>query len=102
MKTHNGNTAQCIVGPRKSVKHRARYWQTQRPSENRKYITYDNAVRGGRATVTGNTHKNLVMIGHAVLEISSRTDHRQPDELIANPNADKFFSFAIVCELLVH
>ena len=102
MKTHNGNTAHCIVGPHKSVKQRARYWQTQRPPENRKYITYRNAVRGGRATVIGSTHKNLVMIGLVVLEISSRTDHRQPDELIANLSADKFFSFAIVCELLVH
>ena len=43
-------------------------------STNGKHIMYRNAARENRATAMGSLHKNLVKIGHIVLEISVRTD----------------------------
>jgi len=52
-----------------------------RNAQNRKYIMYCNATRGGLTGTADNTHKNMVNFSWVILELSEQTD-RQTDILI--------------------
>ena len=61
--------------------------ETWRHPQNRKYLTYRNAVRGGlRSHATaGNMHKHLVKFGRVVIRAKRQTDkqtNKQTDILI--------------------
>jgi len=59
----------------------ARAMKTQCHTQNRKYVTYRNAFRGGRSHGHRQHAYNLVKIGFLVFELCERTD-RQTDKLI--------------------
>ena len=81
------------------------YAQAWRHPRNRKYIKYRNAASGGPSHGHGNTHKNLVKMGHVFPEICSRRDrqthtHTQTDMVITilcSPTGSRITSGPALC-----